>query len=66
MSEKYFSTAEVAEMLGISRIAVFKKIQSGKLAAMKVGRGYVIDKKDFLDLHKEMLAKERRKASSTG
>ena len=64
MAEKYFSTAEVAEMLGISRIAVFKKIKSGKLPAMQVGRGYVIAKNDFLELHKAMLAKERRKESS--
>jgi len=66
MSEKYFSTAEVAQMLGISRIAVFKKIKSGKLAAMKVGRGFVIEKKDFLALHKEMFAKSRKKELSTG
>lgn len=61
MTEKYFSTAEVAEMLGVSRIAVFKKIKSGKLPAMQVGRGYVIAKKDFLELHKARLVKEHRK-----
>lgn len=65
MAEKYFSTAEVAEMLGISRIAVFKKIKSGKLPAMQVGRGYVIAKNDFLELHKKMLSREHRRELSS-
>ncbi len=39
---KYVSVAELAKMLGISRIAVFKKIQKGQLPAEKVGRSYVI------------------------
>ena len=66
MSEKYFSTAEVAAMLGMSRIAVFKKIKAGKLKAMQVGRGFVINKTDFLELHRAKIAKERKKESSTG
>ena len=66
MSEKYFSTAEVAAMLGMSRIAVFKKIKAGKLKAMRVGRGFVISKTDFLELHRVKIAKERKKESSTG
>lgn len=65
MAEKYFSTTEVAAILGISRIAVFKKIKAGKLKAMKVGRSLVIEKKDFLDLYRAKLAKERKKESST-
>ena len=65
MPEKFFSTAEVAGMLGISRIAVFKKIKTGKLKAMQVGRGYVITKNDFLELHKKMTAREHKKELST-
>ncbi len=40
--KKYYSTTEAANMLGISRIAVFKKIKSGVIKAEKVGRNYVI------------------------
>jgi excisionase family DNA binding protein len=43
----YFSTAEVAKILGISSVAVFKKIQSGKLIAQKIGRNYIIAKSDL-------------------
>ena len=37
-----YSTAEVANILHLSRIAIFQKIQSGKIKAQKVGRNYVI------------------------
>ena len=37
-----FSTAEVAKILGISRVAVFKRIRSGAIKADKVGRAYLI------------------------
>lgn len=40
------STAELAKILGISRIAVFKKIKSGQIKAAKAGRSYVILRKD--------------------
>lgn len=43
----FFSTAELARMLGVSRIAVFKKIRSGTIHAQKVGRSYVIPKEEI-------------------
>ena len=48
-SEQLLSTAQVAKILGISRIAVFKNIQSGKIKAEKVGRNYVIRKKNLIE-----------------
>ena len=41
-NQKLFSTQEVANLLGISRVAVFNKIKNGKIKAEKVGRNYVI------------------------
>lgn len=37
-----YSTVEAANILHLSRIAVFQKIQSGEIKAQKVGRNYVI------------------------
>ncbi len=45
-SKEFFTTSELAKKLGISRIAVFKKIKSGKIRAQKMGRNFVIYKKD--------------------
>mgnify|MGYP001594998345 FL=1 len=39
---KYISVQELADMLGISRIAVFKKIKKGQIPAERFGRSYAI------------------------
>lgn len=39
---KYYSIPEAAKLLGISRIAVFKRVKSGKLKAVRTGRNYGI------------------------
>lgn len=38
----FISAAELAKMLGISRVAVFKRIKKGQIPAVKVGRSYAI------------------------
>ena len=43
-NSKYLSIAELAKVLGISRIAVYKKVKKGDIKAMKIGRGYAIPK----------------------
>ncbi|MBI4449987.1 excisionase family DNA-binding protein [Candidatus Uhrbacteria bacterium] len=48
MSERRtYSTTEVARLLGVSRIAVFKKVKQGKIRAERVGRKYVIHAEDL-------------------
>ena len=46
---KYLTTSQLAKLLGISRVAVFKKIKSGEIKAEKIGRNYAIGK-DQLDV----------------
>jgi len=40
--EKYTSIAELAKILGISRIAVYKKIKKGEIEAVRIGRSFAI------------------------
>jgi len=40
--KKYISIPEMAKMLGISRIAVYKKVKNGKINATKIGRNFAI------------------------
>ncbi len=42
------STSEVAKILRINRVNVFKKIKSGRIKAQKIGRNYVIPKEEVL------------------
>ena len=44
-SEKYISIPELANILGISRIAVYKKVKKGEIKAVKIGRNFAIPKR---------------------
>jgi excisionase family DNA binding protein len=42
IKKQYISIAELAKILGISRIAIFKRVQKGQIPAKRIGRAYVI------------------------
>lgn len=46
-NQELMTVSEAAKILGISRVAVFKRIKKGRLKATKVGRNYVISAKDL-------------------
>ncbi len=62
MEKEFFSSTEVAQLLGISRIAVFKKIKSGVIKAEKIGRNFVIRREEIPQLLKKTLNSQERKA----
>jgi len=47
----FYTTTELAKILGISRISVFKRVGNGSINARKMGRNFIIFKKD-VDLKK--------------
>lgn len=53
-NKEYISIAELAKILRISRIAVYKKVKKGQIKAQKIGRNYFIPQ-DYLA---EILGKE--------
>jgi excisionase family DNA binding protein len=56
----FFSTTEVAKVLNLSSVAVFKKIKNGQLKAQKIGRNYVIAKEDLEALIGSALSSEQK------
>lgn len=57
MTQKnFYSTSEIAQVLGISRVAVFKKIKQGKIKAEKIGRNYAIPKSEYLSITGKILS----------
>jgi excisionase family DNA binding protein len=62
MKNKFFSTTEVAKLLGISRIAVFKKIKAGEIRAKKVGRNFVIEEKYLPEILGKTLTEVKKRA----
>lgn len=59
--KRFYSTAEFARMLGVSRVAVFKKIRSGNIHAEKVGRNYVIASEELAAALGTFVTDRRRK-----
>jgi len=61
MPNKQFTTvAELGKILGISRIAVFKRIKKGQIKAMKIGRSYAIPKNSISDILGKTLSEEQK------
>jgi putative resolvase len=50
MNKKFFSTQEVADLLKVSRVAIFNKIKKGEIKAEKVGRNYVIPSESLSEI----------------
>ena len=56
-----YSTAEVASILHLSRIEIFRRIKSGKIEATKVGRNYVIPHESILSLLEDTVGVHNKK-----
>ena len=49
-TKQYYTVKELAALMGVSRIAVFNRIKSGKIKAEKIGRNYIIQARDLPDM----------------
>jgi excisionase family DNA binding protein len=52
---------ELAEKLGISRVAAWTKVKKGKIPATKVGRQYIVSARDARVAAGEELSGERKR-----
>ena len=48
--KEFYTTKELAKLMGISRVAIFNRIKKGNIKAQKIGRNFVILKKDIGDV----------------
>jgi len=60
-NKKFLSTTELAKLLGVSRIAIYKKIKKGQIKAKRVGHNFVIDKKDLAGILDEKLTEGEKR-----
>ncbi len=60
-SSTYISIPELAGILGISRVAVYRKVKKGQIKATKIGRNYAIDRKSVETILGKTLAEEDKK-----
>ena len=47
MNKEFLSTTELAKLMGISRVSVYRKIKRGDIKAIKAGRNFIIKKSDL-------------------
>lgn len=62
MRKQFLSTSDVAGLLGVSRIAVFKKIKKGEIKAEKIGRNFVINRKNLPEILGRVLTENKKTA----
>ncbi|MDO8676685.1 MAG: excisionase family DNA-binding protein [Candidatus Azambacteria bacterium] len=60
MTNNYYSTIEVGKILHISRVAVLKRIKSGKLKAERVGKNFIISNEAVMEALGKSIGKEKK------
>ncbi len=65
MDKEYITIPQLAKLLGLSRIAVFKKVKRGEVKAIKIGRNYAISKKNLDAILGKSLAETDKKEIDT-
>lgn len=50
LSKDFYSTTEVAELIGLSRISIWNKVKKGHIKAKRAGRAYLIPKSEVVRL----------------
>ena len=61
VKEDYITIPQLAKMLGVSRIAVYKKVKNGQIPARKVGRMYVIADRIITDILQKQVTDRKKK-----
>jgi excisionase family DNA binding protein len=57
----YYSVPQVGALLGISRIAVYRRIRTGEIKAIKIGRNYAIHCSYVRDIVGEAVSPETKR-----
>jgi len=58
---KYISISQLAKILGISRIAVYKKVKKGQIRSIRIGRSFAIPQKYVADILGKTLQEKDKK-----
>jgi excisionase family DNA binding protein len=61
MDKDYISVGEAAQLMGISRVAIFKKIKKGEIEAKKIGRNYIVNKKSLGSIYQDLTPAQKHK-----
>ena len=60
--DKYLTITQLAEILGISRVAVHKRIKKGEIEAIKIGNMYAIPKSYLAEILGQRVSRRKKEA----
>lgn len=63
-NKEFLTIPELARILGISRIAAYKKVKKGQIQAAKIGHDYAVPKKIVANILGETLSDDDKKEIS--
>ncbi|HRD02965.1 MAG TPA: helix-turn-helix domain-containing protein [Candidatus Saccharicenans sp.] len=55
---EFMTIPQLARLLGLSRIAVYNRVKSGEIKAIRIGRTYAINTEDIADILGKTLTKK--------
>lgn len=59
---KYITIPQLAKMMGVNRVTVYRRVKSGEIKATKVGHDYIIDDKEIQRLlSQDITAADKRR-----
>lgn len=65
VKQKYITIPQLAKLLGLSRIEVYRKVKKGQIPATKIGRVYAISDRDITYiLGKKVSAKGKKRVDA--
>ena len=59
--EKFVTIPKLAELLGVSRIAIYNRVKRGEIPASKIGRTYVITDKTISNILGKRVSEKGKK-----
>ncbi len=64
-NKELITTTELAKILGVSRITVFKRIKRGQIKAIRVGKNFVIPKDSLPEVLGKILSEKNKREIET-
>ncbi|MFC1739426.1 helix-turn-helix domain-containing protein [Planctomycetota bacterium] len=61
VKKDYLTIPQLAKVLGLSRIAVYKKVKKGEIPAVKIGRTYMISDRNITYILGKKTSAKRKK-----
>lgn len=59
--EKYLTIPQLAKILGVTRIAVYKKVKKGEIKSIRIGRNFAIPIEEAENISGKTLSEEDKK-----